>query len=263
MKNFIAKQKQIATLFLLPTLFSIQARALEPGLPSHTAILIASLRALASHDPDPSIRNPDWLAERFIGPRERALMGDHWSTQALTVEYSAAMKLGPVAEVSRAALIRTRFIDETLMKAVKAGARQIVILGAGFDSRAYRMRGELAGTRIIEVDYGPTQEYKKQRVREILGGFPSNVVFAPIDFTKDKLAVVLHKAGYRDNVRAFVIWEGVSFYIPGEAVRITVRTLASLSAPGSSMVADFMTKSYVDGDAKNPRTTPAGLSSMG
>ena len=72
-------------------------------------------------------------------------------------------------------------------------------------------------------------------------------------------AVVLHKGGCRDNLRSFVIREGVSFYIPGEAGRATVRTLASLSAPSHSIVPDFMTKTYGDGDAKNPRTTPPGF----
>jgi len=85
MTNFLAKQK-IATLVLLSALFSLRAGAVEPGLPS----------------PDPSIRNPDWLAERFICLRECALTGNHWSSQALTVEYSAAMKPAPVAKVSRA-----------------------------------------------------------------------------------------------------------------------------------------------------------------
>src|SRR5688572_27173430 len=172
------KQYRIAILSaLIMAVFVAQAVAVEPGLPSKTSILIAALRAFASHDPDPSVRNPDWLAERFIGPRERAMISDHWSIQALSLPYTEGLKLGPVAEVSRAALIRTRFIDQRLEAAVNAGAQQVVILGAGFDSRAYRMRGLLANTKVIEVDYGPTQEYKKQRVLEVLGGFPANLVY--------------------------------------------------------------------------------------
>ena len=243
--------------------FASGGGAVEPGLPSKTSILIASMRALASHDPDPLVRNPDWLADQFIGPRERAMIPEHWSVQALNSMYADGLKLGAVGAVSRAALIRTRFIDESLERAVQTGAKQIVILGAGFDSRAYRKRALLAGTRVFEVDYGPTQEYKKQRVREVLGGFPPNLVYAPIDFTKDKLNVVLHKAGYRNSLPTFVIWEGVTFYIPEDAVRQTLRTLADLAAPGSSLVTDYMTKSYVEGDPANPRKTQAGFPQWG
>lgn len=71
---------------------------------------------------------------------------------------------------------RTRFIDDHLLQAVRDGATQVVNLGAGFDTRAYRFRQELRSTKVFEVDYGPTQEYKKRRVREVIGGPPPNVV---------------------------------------------------------------------------------------
>jgi methyltransferase (TIGR00027 family) len=81
-------------------------------------------------------------------------------------------------------LIRTRFADERLESAVRAGAAQVVILGAGYDSRAYRLRELLKDVRVFEVDYGPTQEYKKRRVQEIFGCFPTNLTYVPIDFTR-------------------------------------------------------------------------------
>jgi methyltransferase (TIGR00027 family) len=258
----IEKLRPVLTIGLLLS-FASGGGAVEPGLPSKTSILIAAMRALASHDPDPLVRNPDWLADQFIGPRERRMIQEHWAAQALNAMYVDALKLGAVGPVSRAALIRTRFIDESLERAVRSGAKQIVILGAGFDSRAYRQRALLAGTRVFEVDYGPTQEYKKQRVRDVLGGFPPNVVFAPIDFRKDKLSAVLHKSGYRDSVPALVIWEGVTFYISEDAVRQTLRTLADLAAPGSVLVTDYMTKSYVEGEPGNPRKTQAGFPQWG
>jgi methyltransferase (TIGR00027 family) len=263
-RNSFLKRTTAFTLTVqLVLVFAAAVEAVEPGLPSKTSILIAAMRAFATHDPDPSIRNPDWLAERFIGARERALIPDHWSVKALSVEYSEGFKLGPVTAVSRAALIRTRFIDERLKEAVEGGAKQVVILGAGFDSRAYRLRDFLASTRVFEVDYPPTQEYKKQRVRDVLGGFPPNLVFAPIDFTKDKLSVVLNKAGYRTSLRTFVIWEGVAFYIPEDAVQGTLRSLSRFLAPGSSMAVDFMTKSYIEGDPKVPRSGARGFPEWG
>jgi methyltransferase (TIGR00027 family) len=143
-------------------------------------------------------------------------------------------------------LIRTRFSDERLQRALSRGAAQVVILGAGFDSRAYRMRQLLKDIRVFEVDYGPTQEYKKRRVQEIFGCLPPHVSYVSIDFTREKLGDVLLKAGYRSDRMTFFIWEGVTMYIPEEAVRSTLRFVASGSAPGSSIVLDAKYKSFID-----------------
>ena len=243
--------------------FAAGAKALEPGQPSKTSIMMGALRAFASHDPDPAVRNPDWLAEQFIGPRERALIADHPSIKALSLPYDEGMKLPSVAVIGRIALLRTRFIDDQLKAAVDGGAKQILILGAGFDTRAYRLRSELANTRVFEVDYGPTQEYKKQRVLEVLGSFPPNLKFAPIDFSKEKLDVVLHKAGFRDNLQTFVILEGVVYYVPEDGVRSTLQVLSKILAPGSSMALDYMSDSFLKGDPTRPRTTAAGFPQWG
>jgi methyltransferase (TIGR00027 family) len=214
-------------------------------MPSKTSIGAAVARAVGSHDPDPSIRNPDWLAERLLGPAERALLAGQPMQNALEQDYRKAMQRPEVAGLVHALLVRTRFIDERLEHAVRAGATQLVILGAGFDSRAYRLRQLLSNTRVIEVDYGPTQEYKKRRVLELLGGVPSNLVYAPIDFTKEKLNDVLRAAGYQPSEKTFFIWEGVSMYLPEEAVHATLHFVSSQSAPGSSIVFDFLSKSFV------------------
>ena len=76
------------------------------------------------------------------------------------------------------------------------------------------MRQLLKDVRVFEVDYGPTQEYKKLRVQEILGCLPSHVTYVSIDFTRERLGDVLVKAGYRSDRITFIIWEGVTMYIP-------------------------------------------------
>jgi methyltransferase (TIGR00027 family) len=217
--------------------------AVEPGEPSKTSIASAARRALAAHDYDPTVRNPDWLAEHFLGPRERAILAGDPALDALNMDYRDGVKVQPTVVGQQ--LIRTRYIDEALQRAVRGGTNQLVILGAGFDSRAYRMRDLLKDVTVFEVDYGPTQEYKKQRVREILGSLPSNVVYVPIDFTREKLNDVLTKAGYRNNRLTFFVWEGVTYYIPEEAVRDTLR-FVSTAARGSAVVFDAKRKSFID-----------------
>jgi methyltransferase (TIGR00027 family) len=108
------------------------------------------------------------------------------------------------------------------------------------------MKQLLKSIRVFEVDYGPTQEYKKLRIQEILGCLPPNVTYVPIDFTREKLTDVLVKAGYRSDRKTIFLWEGVTYYIPEEAVRSTLRFVATHSAPGSSIALDGHSKSFID-----------------
>ncbi len=216
------------------------------GLPSRTAILTAAARAFGSREPDVSVRNPDWLADRLIGAAELALIREHPLSTALEQDFAEASQNPDVFGFAWLMLVRTRFIDDLLERAVRNGATQVVILGAGFDSRAYRFPELLQGRRIIEIDYGATQEYKKQRLAAALGKIPDHVSYAPIDFTTDRLADVLRRAGHRPTEKTFYICEGVSMYVPEEGVRETLRTIATLSAPGSSLLLEYMNRTGVE-----------------
>jgi methyltransferase (TIGR00027 family) len=239
-------RKTILALTGLSMLASSRAMAVEPGLPSKTSIYTTAARAYGARDSDPQVRNPDWLAEQLLGPAERAAIADHPLIKALESDYRQGLKMPEVAGIAATMIVRTRYIDEKLQAAVKRGAAQVVILGAGFDSRAYRMKDLLKDTKVFEVDYGPTQEYKKRRVAAVLGCAPANLSYAPIDFSRDKLIDVLKKAGYEPALNTFFIWEGVTFYLSEDAVRDTLRLVATQSGPGSSVVFDFWRKSAVD-----------------
>lgn len=221
----------IAILFLAGTTF----KAVEPGLPSKTAVYVAAARAIGARDPDPQSRNPDYLAIKFLGPRERAVLPDV-PMDALDLDFDRAMKLGfPVAVMT----YRTKRFDAALLDAVQNGARQVVVLGAGFDSRAYRFQSQLGDVRVMEVDYGPTQAYKKQRLGEIVGVIPSNVSFVPMDFTKDNLLEQLRRAGYSEQQTTFFLWEGVTYYLPESAVKDTLHFVRDHSAAGSRLAFDY------------------------
>jgi methyltransferase (TIGR00027 family) len=158
-------------------------QAVEPGLPSKTSVWATAGRAIGAKNPDPEQRNPDYLAIRFLGPRERALLLPDYHMEALDLDYDASMaQLGYPLAVD-VQTFRTKAFDAALLDALKDDARQVVVLGAGFDSRGYRFQPQLSGVRFIEVDYGPTQEYKKQRVRDIFGALPQSVLYVPMDFT--------------------------------------------------------------------------------
>ena len=219
-----------------------QPRA-SPGI-SRTSIYVAAGRAVGAREPDPSARNPDYLAEQLLGdPSE--LDVDHPAVRALSLGYDEAMKDVEVVSSVRMMTIRTRFIDEALQRAIANGATQVVVLGAGFDSHAYRCRDLLADVRVFEVDRPATQALKKQRVNAALGGPPVNLTYVAIDFQHEDLSDVLSRHGYDPAQRTFFIWEGVTMYLPEEAVRDTLRFVAT-HPPGSGIVFDFVYRAMID-----------------
>jgi methyltransferase (TIGR00027 family) len=165
---------------------------------------------------------------------------------ALEQDYEKARQNPEVAGLSNTMLARTKFIDEHLKRAVEGGAEQVVILGAGFDTRAYRFAELLAGHPVFEVDFGPTQAIKKRRVTAAIGNIPANVVYAEIDFKRETLHDVLGRAGYDPKRKTVFIWEGVSMYIAEDAVRTTLKTIATWSAPGSILLMDFAEQALLD-----------------
>ena len=215
----------------------------SPGI-SKTSIYVAAGRAVGAREPDPSARNPDYLAEQLLGdPSELDL--DHPAVRALSLGYDDAMKDLEVVSTVRMMTVRTRFIDEALERAIAAGATQVVILGAGFDSHAYRCRDLLARVKVFEVDRPATQALKKQRVNDVLGGPPVNLTYVAIDFQHENLPDVMTRHGDDPAQRTFFIWEGVTMYLPEEAVRDTLRFVAT-HPPGSGIVFDFVYRAMVD-----------------
>jgi methyltransferase (TIGR00027 family) len=225
------------------------------GLPSRTSILTAAARALGSREPDASVRNPDWAADRLIGPPELALIADHPVSRALDQDFQEAMNDPEVFGFVWLMLVRTRFIDEQMERAVRSGATQVVILGAGFDTRAHRFTELLKGTAVIEIDHPATQEYKRRRVDAALGGAPANVVYAPIDFTRENLGEVLHRAGFQSGRKTYYIAEGLSMYVPEEGMKETLRAIAAESAPGSTLLLEYINRGGLD----VLRTYPSGM----
>ncbi len=212
--------------------------AVEPGKPSKTSIWVLAARAIGARDPDPAVRNPDWVAERLLGPDELAIIADNPVAQGLAKDYRVAMQESETRSRVLMVNIRTRYIDQLMQDAVKAGATQVVILGAGFDSRAYRFRQQLKNVKLFEVDFGPTQEYKRRRALDVMGPAPANLTYVPIDFTKQTASQVLKKAGYRPDRKTFFIWEGVSMYLTEPQVRDFLHDIATHATKGSELVWD-------------------------
>lgn len=145
-----------------------------------------------------------------------------------------------------AILCRTRYIDDVLKRSLEAGIDQLVILGAGFDSRAYRIDG-IENVRVFEADLPGIGKLKKKRLEKVLGAVPENVTLVGIDFDRQSLSDVLRAAGFQPGKRTLFIWEGVTQYLTAEAVSSTLEFVSSASGAGSAIVFTYVRRGIIDG----------------
>jgi len=148
-------------------------------------------------------------------------------------------------------LCRTRYIDDVLRDALRMGLDQVVFLGAGFDTRPYRIQG-IERTRVFEVDHPATQSEKEERLRETMGGIPPHVTLVPIDFDREGLEDVMTRAGLSSRARTLFVWEGVTQYISSDAVDATLRYISRRAGRKNGLVFTYVSQGIIDGSARSP-----------
>ena len=197
---------------------------------SFTAKGIAVLRAVESMKPEGERLFYDPYAERFVS---KALL----KMAKFFMDIGYAKKKGP--GVPEYIASRVRYIDDYLLECIKDGIGQIVILGAGYDSRAYRFNELKEKVKVFEVDHPASLEDKKKVLEKYFGKIPENIIYAPIDFNTEDLGKCLIGRGFDVNVKTLFIWEGVTYYLASEAVDSTLEFVAKYSGPGSSIIFDY------------------------
>ena len=225
------------------------------GRVSSTAESVCAFRAIAAKHPDPKVRNPDYLAEKFLGE-------SFWLTSPYRTHPQHARNNPNYFWVNA----RTHHMDALLVEALAQGATQVVNLGAGFDSRAYRFRERFPRARFFELDLPATSAAKRERVVKIFGAVPDRVVLVPTDFNARPLDEVLREAGYDRSQRTFFVWEGVTMYLPEAANVSTLRFIRSGSAPGSAAVYDYVLEDALrpdGGGLYGARSTTAAVAAVG
>ena len=140
--------------------------------------------------------------------------------------------------VRSSVVARTRLIDDAIAASLGEPIEQLIILGAGYDSRAYRLPC-VRGVTVFEVDHVDTQTTKRRALERVLSTPPNHVRFVAIDFNQHDLASVMAAAGYRESARAFILWEGVTNYLTEAAVDTTLRW-CSLASPGSLVLFTYV-----------------------
>jgi methyltransferase (TIGR00027 family) len=203
---------------------------------------MALSRAIETRKPAAERICCDPLAERFLGAKYRMLL---WGrpfrdvVEALIEQRFAGHHYYVIA--------RTRYFDDFLQQRLAGGAEQLVILGAGYDSRPYRFADRLAGVPVFEVDHPATSVAKQAKVAALFGETPANVVYVGVDFTVDTLADKLLGCGFRATRPTVFLWEGVTPYLSLEAVDTVLGFVTASAAAGSAIVFDYILRSVVEG----------------
>jgi methyltransferase (TIGR00027 family) len=142
-------------------------------------------------------------------------------------------------------LCRKRYGDDQYIAATSHGIRQVVLLGAGLDDRAYRGLSRPAPLT-FELDLPPNTGYKRRRLVSVFGRVPEHTRLIAVDFQFADLSSILHANGFREDQPCLFIWEAVTQYLTEAAVR---RTLASLSGvPATSrLIFTYVRQDFLDG----------------
>jgi methyltransferase (TIGR00027 family) len=210
--------------------------------PSKTAETIAMVRVAESRRPEDERICYDPYAIRFISKEVLEFASCNPEKYRAFLEQSERLVPG----VRNSIIARVRYIDDLVNSAIGDGLEQLVILGAGYDTRAYRIEG-LKNIRIFEVDKQATQKIKMEKIEEIFGSLPSHVTYVPVDIGIDKLGLRLLESGYDRSRKTLFIMEGLFMYLQQGTVDETLSFIAQNSGRSSAIVFDYIPQSVVDG----------------
>jgi methyltransferase (TIGR00027 family) len=136
--------------------------------------------------------------------------------------------------------MRTAVIDHMLEAAIGSGARQVVLLGAGLDTRGHRLPG-LADLIVFEVDHAATQAFKRLRAHA-LQPRAREIRYISCDFQSSRFEDALHAAGFDSTLPSCIIWEGVTMYLSEAAFERSLAALSKLCAPRSILILTYLTR---------------------
>lgn len=204
---------------------------------SLTAAGIAIARAVESEKPPGERVCYDPYARQFVPGWMYLLFG-------FFIKSGYAEWRGP--GVNGFLLARERYIDDVLLNFLNEGLQQLVILGAGYDSRAYRF--DLPeGVKTFEVDHPFTQADKLEKVQSIFGKIPEHVTYVSVDFNTQHLSERLLSSGYDPGLISLFIWQGVTMYLTPEGVDNMLTFIVKNAAPGSAIVFDYVYQAVLEG----------------
>ena len=205
---------------------------------SRTAQWTCVSRAASALESDSHYRSDDRLALLLVPALLRPLL------HVPLVRKLFSRRIAPEG-IYEYTIARTKTIDAAFTEALAEGYDQILIFGAGFDTRALRFRREAGDTRVFELDVPVTQEAKLRQYARRGLDIPENVHFVPIDFDKESLPDKLEEAGFARGARSLFVLEGLLMYLQPESVDQTFRVIEQFAGDGSEVVFDYVRASVL------------------
>ena len=209
---------------------------------SFTAEMMALYRAMETSRPPSTRILTDPYASLFLNRRFRLASwmaafaaGERWL-------YGYMQRRIPGALAS--AIARTRYIDDILGRRLNDGARQVILLGAGFDTRAMRL-ATLQTVDVLEIDHPDTARRKKECLIKAAGQLPANVRYLSADLNLQSPTELIIKWKIDRSVPTVIIWEGVTNYLEQKSVENCLRLIATFP-PGSSIIFTYVDRGVLD-----------------
>ncbi len=200
---------------------------------SHTAGYTCFTRACATREKNEQICGSDYMAEIFLPAFAKVILN-------IAPLRKAFMRKVAPSGIYEYVIARTQLFDEIFLDALDEGVRQIVILGAGMDTRALRFSNKNHGTKVFELDVEKTQHQKIQILKRKKVALPDELIFAAIDFNNQHIPDVLQKIGYKRNMKTLFLLEGVTMYLRADTVEKILAFIRDSSQKGSNIVFDFV-----------------------
>lgn len=222
---------------------SCYASGVKPHRASVTARFVAACRGLGSLLPDSARLVEDPFGARVLGGALASAVGA-LARAPMPLRLLVWAPLWPMLPWTLYMQVRTRVLDDALRVFVARGGRQLVILGAGFDARGWRLQSDLRGATVFEVDHPATHAAKRAlfgddgAVRALAWDFECEGTRA----LPERLASIGHDAAEP----SFTIWEGVTMYLTPEAFDSTLDAVQRYSAAGSGLAFNYVERSLID-----------------
>lgn len=214
----------------------------QTGPGNKTAERVAILRAGESMKPDDKRICFDPYAIHFISPS--ILEWAAHNPEEVRSMQERTDRLVPGLDNS--IITRVRYFDDFIIKSANEGLEQLVILGAGYDSRPYRIDG-LKNIKIFEVDHPATQVEKIEKIKKIFGSLPGNVTYIATNLSTEDLGQRLLEKGYVRSLKTLFVMEGLLMYLSPDSVDEILFFIRNNSGKGSTILFDYYPQSVVDG----------------
>jgi methyltransferase (TIGR00027 family) len=199
---------------------------------SQTADITCGCRAVSFMESNLLYKSDDWVAPKLLPRKLQILIRIPIARKLLS------RVLGPQG-IYEWVIARTKYIDDAFKFANAQGFSQILLFGAGFDSRGVRFQTGLKDSKVFELDAPTTQITKIEQYRKRGIEVPSNLTFVPINFEKESVSEKLKEAGFKKGMKTLVILEGVLQYLKPEAAYATLDTIKNQAGTGSWLLFDY------------------------